>query len=779
LLKAALRDAKLQAQDISYIEAHGTGTKLGDPVEVQALVSVYGKERDRDNPLLVGGIKANVGHLEPSAGLAGLVAGMLVLNKQEAPPNANLVKLNPKIQEIAKDCPIAFPQVPKPIATDRMLVGISSFGYSGIISHVIIGMPPMGFERRALSNSEAHKRETRLFNAESKTLWQFPDFDVSLFSSVPFEMYEESKEFKEQMEKADNVFRELGLPTMKETIFTPGVDVSKEMEKLNDAIHMSHPMFVALQLCLARTWYSRGSYPSALLGYSLGDYTVGILSEAFSLRDGLWLVYQRALLLQESKQHDTAQICSYIMRTHLAVVDSAVKKLKLEKEIFITNYNMANYLVLSGTDRGMKALTKALGSKVPNKKLSSKVMLHSPFAMNISEKFKALIENIAFSPGVIPTISTVGEFAQAAFQLSSAFYWTEQLISSVQYYPSILKALEMGLHTFVEFGTSTLSGWARTIASSHISADGSREESLFVSALILPLSERPSDTKKTLEAVKGADKRINFFTLVNWKRRIYRPTHRLLQDERDDTVSGLKVYTCRIHRGLLIEWLEDHQIRGKVVLPGAAMIEMCLAGVFRNKVRSLITIKSLDAFTISLRGFVILSPKEIGVGGNIDKLMEPHEIKGKKYCSKFNMTYDQTNQRIACNNGTTVMSEGLFEVQMMAKSKKVWVKYSQEASRKKRQTMNKIDCSDLYVFLAKHGLQLGTSFQLITHARVKENEILCTLSLVNSRELKPYYLVPPPLLDALLQSCAVLLKSATLTIAGDANTQVPFSFDQI
>eukprot|EP01031_Cornospumella_fuschlensis_P006293 gene6293-7826_t len=223
-------------------------------------------------------------------------------------------------------------------------------------------------------------------------------------------MCKDTEEFIEQMDQADVVFMELGLPTIKKTLFTPGID-----------------------LCLARVWYSRGSFPSALQGYSLGEYTVGILSQVFNMKDGLWLVLQRALLLQETMHHynNSTHISSYIFRAQIGIVDAEVKKLNFGNEIFVSNYNMANYLVVTGTDRGMKALTKVLGSKVSYKKLNSKVILHSPFAKNISEKFKGFIDKVKLSQSVIPIISTCGDtVSSAATSLSLPAYWSAQFTSS-------------------------------------------------------------------------------------------------------------------------------------------------------------------------------------------------------------------------------------------------------------------------------------------------------------------------------------------------------------
>ena len=94
LLRSALRDAGVDPNDVRYIEAHGTGTKLGDPIETEALASVFGEDRAMDDPLYVSSVKANIGHLEAAAGMAGMLSAILALQMKQAPPNAQLRVLN-------------------------------------------------------------------------------------------------------------------------------------------------------------------------------------------------------------------------------------------------------------------------------------------------------------------------------------------------------------------------------------------------------------------------------------------------------------------------------------------------------------------------------------------------------------------------------------------------------------------------------------------------------------------------------------------------------------
>ncbi|ACK70306.1 Beta-ketoacyl synthase [Gloeothece citriformis PCC 7424] len=135
----ALINGNIQAADISYIETHGTGTPLGDPIEVNALKSVLMEGRSLDQPLWIGSLKTNIGHLEAAAGIAGLIKVILSLKHQQIPPHLHLNSLNPHIN--LNETPIAIPTqlTPWKIDSKPRLAGVSSFGFGGTNAHVIVG----------------------------------------------------------------------------------------------------------------------------------------------------------------------------------------------------------------------------------------------------------------------------------------------------------------------------------------------------------------------------------------------------------------------------------------------------------------------------------------------------------------------------------------------------------------------------------------------------------------------------------------------------------------
>ncbi|QLE49244.1 type I polyketide synthase [Nostoc sp. C057] len=144
LLRQALANSRVAPQQVSYIEAHGTGTPLGDPIEINALASVLCEQRSFEQPLVVGSVKTNIGHLEAAAGVAGVIKVILSLQHQKIPPHLHLKQPNPHIPW--QELPLAIPTTAKPWHSENntRIAGVSSFGLSGTNAHVVIEAAPLG-----------------------------------------------------------------------------------------------------------------------------------------------------------------------------------------------------------------------------------------------------------------------------------------------------------------------------------------------------------------------------------------------------------------------------------------------------------------------------------------------------------------------------------------------------------------------------------------------------------------------------------------------------------
>jgi len=139
VMREALAQAGLSPDDIGYVEAHGTGTSLGDPIEIRALSAVFGR---RDDPLAVGSVKTNMGHLEAAAGIAGLIKLVLSLRAGELAPHLHLQEPSPHIPWAESSLTVPTSPSPFPARGGRRRGAVSSFGFSGTNAHLILEEAP-------------------------------------------------------------------------------------------------------------------------------------------------------------------------------------------------------------------------------------------------------------------------------------------------------------------------------------------------------------------------------------------------------------------------------------------------------------------------------------------------------------------------------------------------------------------------------------------------------------------------------------------------------------
>jgi polyketide synthase 13 len=138
VLRRAYKDAGINPRTVDYIEAHGTGTVLGDPIEAQALGKVIGRGRPADNPVLLGAIKTNIGHLESAAGAASLAKVVLSLQHDKLPPSINYAGPNPYIDFDAAHLRVLDTVADWPRYGGYAVAGVSSFGFGGADAHVVL-----------------------------------------------------------------------------------------------------------------------------------------------------------------------------------------------------------------------------------------------------------------------------------------------------------------------------------------------------------------------------------------------------------------------------------------------------------------------------------------------------------------------------------------------------------------------------------------------------------------------------------------------------------------
>jgi len=143
LLREALSDGGVDPGEVSYIEAHATGTPLGDPIEMQALGEVYGPNRPIGRKLTVGSVKGNIGHLESAAGVAGLIKVVLALQHREIPAHLHFREPSPNIPWDTLPVTIPTALTAWDVGEGKRIAGVSGFGMNGTIAHVLVEEAPV------------------------------------------------------------------------------------------------------------------------------------------------------------------------------------------------------------------------------------------------------------------------------------------------------------------------------------------------------------------------------------------------------------------------------------------------------------------------------------------------------------------------------------------------------------------------------------------------------------------------------------------------------------
>ena len=166
VVQTAWQNAQVDPNQISYIEAHGTGTALGDPIELNSLGELFAQNLERksnkqSSVCWVGSAKTNLGHLEAAAGMGGLIKTVLALQKETIPPLVNFQQLNPIINIDQTRLKIPTESIPWPVSSQPRFAGISSFGFGGTNAHLVIS---------DFTNSELRTQESELASENLKSI---------------------------------------------------------------------------------------------------------------------------------------------------------------------------------------------------------------------------------------------------------------------------------------------------------------------------------------------------------------------------------------------------------------------------------------------------------------------------------------------------------------------------------------------------------------------------------------------------------------------------------
>jgi acyl transferase domain-containing protein/short-subunit dehydrogenase len=357
VIRQALASGAISREEIDYIEAHGTGTALGDPIEARALASVLGPGRTQEHPLVVGSVKTNIGHLESAAGIAGLIKTVLALQHERIPPHLNFKQMNPLIDwnGMPVEIPVKGRQWPR--GSRRRLAGISSFGFSGTNAHAILEESPVresvpraydrplhilavsarsasalavltGRYADLLSKGEssigdiaftANAGRAHFAHRIAAVGSSFDELRTSLFSALPGEHIRDREGIHPVFLFPDAGALRAGIgkelydthPTFRSTLDECARLLDPFGQPLHEILWGAHthllsdpaykaPALLALEYALAQLWRDWGIEPATVAGIGVGEFAAACVAGVWSLEDGLKLVTARACM-EESK----------------------------------------------------------------------------------------------------------------------------------------------------------------------------------------------------------------------------------------------------------------------------------------------------------------------------------------------------------------------------------------------------------------------------------------------------------------------------------------------
>jgi acyl transferase domain-containing protein/NADPH:quinone reductase-like Zn-dependent oxidoreductase/acyl carrier protein len=507
LLRHALASAGIEPGEIDYIEAHGTGTSLGDPIEARALSAVFGSQHTSTKPLIAGSVKSNIGHLEAAAGVAGLIKVVLALQHEQIPPSLHFHKLNPHIEW---GDTVQVPTEPHPWARGarRRLAGVSSFGFSGTNAHVILGDAQVPEKQQPKPERPLHimtisaRTDAALDTLVEQDAVELARTDASLAdicytanagrAQFPVRTFYTGASKDDILRAPIARGRSEGVPEvvflfpgqgaqyagMGKELFDTQPVFRQAMEECaahlagkietplyevlwGGATHLlpqtayAQPALFAVEYSLARLWQSWGIEPAVVLGHSVGEYVAACIAGVYGLADGLKLIAARARLMQGAGGRGGM----LAMQAGEAAARSAM--VGLEQRVSLAAVNAPDSVVVSGYEEELGQVEqRLLQAGVRVKRLAVSHGFHSPQMAEIEEAWERKVAEVSFHKPQLEMISSVTGKAVRGEELSQASYWREQVRQPVRFAAAMEEVRAYGV--FVEAGPgATLGGLGR------------------------------------------------------------------------------------------------------------------------------------------------------------------------------------------------------------------------------------------------------------------------------------------------------------------------------
>lgn len=507
----ALRAAGVRADQVGYIETHGTGTRLGDPIEAEALADVYG--RDHGSPLYLGAVKTNIGHLEAAAGIAGLIKAALCVDRGEIPPNLHFDRLNANISFDGTTFRVPTAVTPWPHTDGRRTAAVSSFGLSGTNVHLILEeapaprVAPADSDRRPASVLALSARSESALTALAGRYAARLTADDTELADVCHAAGAGRSHFRHRLaavgasrqEVADRltafvngeeppglvrgeadspeivfVFTGQGAqrPGMARGLydtqptFRRAVDECAEIlrplldrpllsvlfpddpeDRRINETAYAQPATFVVEYAMAELWRSWGITPAAVLGHSFGECVAACVAGAMSLQDGLAFAVERARLIQE-----------FSLPGAMAAVFASEEEVAAELaahpgRIAVAAVNGPANVAVSGDGGLVDAVCAAFDARgVKTKRLHIASAGHSPLMDPVLEPLRRAARRITFTAPRIPLVSNVTGQLWSWDEAPDPDYWCRHVRGTVRFTDGVRTLRSMGHRTFVEVG---------------------------------------------------------------------------------------------------------------------------------------------------------------------------------------------------------------------------------------------------------------------------------------------------------------------------------------
>ena len=494
-IRDAILDAGIKAEEIGLVEAHGTATPIGDPIEVEGLKLAFGPG-GKPNSCAIGSVKSNVGHLTAAAGIAGFIKAVYALHDQVLPATRGFETSNPEIK--FEDSPFYVnKETKKWDSQSKRIAGVSSFGFGGTNVHVILqeAEQPGITTAKVAPDAEPHfivlsaKSDSALKN-NAKNLSDFilknkglslrnlvanysrryKNYGINstlVFSSEKGllsqldEILQEKKpinSFKGIFSKAVFLFPGQGSQyvEMGMGLYQSNPDFRKSFDAccqlfdefldkpLKDVIfhgtqeelsetRYTQPAIFTVSYAMSQLLIQKGIEPMAFCGHSIGEYVAAHLAGVFSLKDVVKVVASRGKLIYALPKGQMLSVRSQL---------DLVKEI-LPAELAIAAHNAPNLCVVSGEQQAIEKFQHVLEEYgMANQLLHTSHAFHSPMMDGALADFQEVVDSVQRNIPQVPIMSTqTGQWLKDGEAVSSA-YWVNHIRNSVLFHSAAKSLIE-------------------------------------------------------------------------------------------------------------------------------------------------------------------------------------------------------------------------------------------------------------------------------------------------------------------------------------------------